>query len=567
MNELKKIIKEIDGSHWNNIIRVCDLAMKKFYCIEFLKFNFTYKIGSLDMIYMHFIIPTSELPKYDLKEKVFLEDYILRQLTDNLKYINDDLYGSNVSQKESHGMIEYQKYDNRIVSRNSIYLNDSGELEYYIKVKFPLVNNKIVAKSVLQYITKITLTIRNVIKCINISDYELKRNVYLNQLLIREFLKHNGYVSFIANNSVLPRFNGTDEKDEYAIPFKSPESFLIEIPVVNNDKIIGMAIKKGITSIVGGAFSGKSTLLNAIECGVYNYIYGDGREYCITDETAVKVSSEDGRYISNLNISSFFTKEVVPEIENFNTLAASGSISQASNIIEAINGASRLILIEEDSSATNFLIKDEIMRDVINTDASIPLTDRIEEICNIGLSIIIVTGATSKFLEYSNQIIMFEKFICYDAKINNIQSKVKKVDKPNCYTPIWKSSRKINIENRTVNFILFKKFNVITNTLVFIDDYEVNIKNLESIKNYYQINSLCFAAIHQLGNEYYMNKELIDNCNEIANKFNKNEWYQIALSNFYKFEYFLEEVRPIDIYRFINRIRGINFEKQEQLIY
>lgn len=564
MNELKKLIKEIDGCHWNNILRICDLAMKRFYCIEFLKFNFTYKIGSLDLIYMHFSIPVNNLPKYEVSNKVFLEDYVLRQLTYELRSLNDEIYGSNNSQKETHGMVKYQECDNRIIRRNSIFLDEEkNELNYYIKVKLPLVNNKISAKSVLQYITKITLIIRNVIKNIDVLDYEEKKNIYDNQLLIRKYLKENNYVSFIANNSILPRFNGTEQKDINAIPFQSPETLEIEIPLSNGESIYGMGIKKGITSIIGGAFSGKSTLLNAIENGIYNHIKGDGREYCITDDTAIKVSAEDGRYISNLNISSFFTKALVPDIENFTTLAASGSISQAANIVEAINGKSKLILIEEDSSATNFLIKDEIMREIINADASIPFTDRIKELEKIGLSVILVTGATSKFLEYSNQIIKFEKYICHDVNNEELKTKTKKDEKVDYYVPIWESSRRINIENNTVKFILFKKFNVVTNHLVFIDDFEVNIKNLESIKNNYQINSLCFSAIHQLGNEYYMNKELINNCYEIISKFNKKEWYEIALSNFYKYEYFLEEVRPIDAYRFINRIRGIKFEKNK----
>ena len=121
MNELKKLIKEIDGCHWNNILRICDLAMKRFYCIEFLKFNFTYKIGCLDLIYMHFSIPVNNLPKYEVSNKVFLEDYVLRQLTYELRSLNDEIYGSNNSQKETHGMIKYQECDDRVLSRNSIF--------------------------------------------------------------------------------------------------------------------------------------------------------------------------------------------------------------------------------------------------------------------------------------------------------------------------------------------------------------------------------------------------------------------------------------------------------------
>lgn len=66
-----------------------------------------------------------------------------------------------------------------------------------------------------------------------------------------------------------------------------------------------MGIPEGVTLIVGGGFHGKSTLLQALERGVYHHIAGDGREMVITRQDAVKVRAEDGRNIEKVNISAF----------------------------------------------------------------------------------------------------------------------------------------------------------------------------------------------------------------------------------------------------------------------
>ena len=144
-----------------------------------------------------------------------------------------------------------------------------------------------------------------------------------------------------------------------------------------------MGIPEGITLIVGGGYHGKSTLLKALELGVYNHIKGDGREYVITDHTAMKIRAEDGRAVSHVNISPFINnlpngKDTV----DFSTEDASGSTSQAANVVEAVNAGAKVLLIDEDTSATNFMVRDELMQSVIAKDKE-PITPFIDQARNL----------------------------------------------------------------------------------------------------------------------------------------------------------------------------------------
>ena len=135
----------------------------------------------------------------------------------------------------------------------------------------------------------------------------------------------------------------------------------MELP--HRGKIKGMGIPEGITLIVGGGYHGKSTLLKALEQGIYNHVAGDGREYVITSDTAMKIRAEDGRCVSHINISPFINdlpnkKDTV----NFSTEDASGSTSQAANVVEAVQSGAKCLLIDEDTCATNFMVRDELMQ-------------------------------------------------------------------------------------------------------------------------------------------------------------------------------------------------------------
>ena len=179
-----------------------------------------------------------------------------------------------------------------------------------------------------------------------------------------------------------------------------------------------MGIRKGITLIVGGGYHGKSTLLKALELGVYNHIAGDGREYVITDDTAMKIRAEDGRSIKNTDISMFINdlpngKDTI----HFSTEDASGSTSQAANVIEAVEAGSSLLLIDEDTSATNFMIRDELMQRVIHRDME-PITPFIERIRELyeeyGISTVIVAGSSGAYFHIADAIIQMDRYMPKD---------------------------------------------------------------------------------------------------------------------------------------------------------
>ena len=146
------------------------------------------------------------------------------------------------------------------------------------------------------------------------------------QANIRAWLEKSDYCAFIANGSILPRAKATDLPLTGAIPFCSTPNDEIEVCGVR-----GMAIRRGVTVITGGGYSGKSTLLDAISAGIYDHCLGDGRELCITDASAMTISAEDGRSVKSVNISPFIKWLPGGDTRDFSTDHASGSTSQAAN--------------------------------------------------------------------------------------------------------------------------------------------------------------------------------------------------------------------------------------------
>ena len=553
MDNFKKIIKKFDGLAWNNINLLC-LEKGKNYFNEFVKFYFMCNTKKLETITIHFSIPESILPKIDVEYHIFLEDYFLRDLSSKIQKFNEDAHGFNV--KSTYGIIVIQNYDQTISKRNSFFYNKIDKsLNFYFKIRFPLNNNKIFAKTTIQFVTKIISLVKESFKKIDSEDFFKRLDIYKKQLAIRKFLDDNEYVCFIANGSILPRLGSSDLKDINSIPFLSPKEYELSIKI-NNNTIIGMGIKKGITSIIGAAFSGKSTLLNAIEMGIYNHIFGDGREYCISNISTIKISSEDGKYINNMDLSLFVNNEAF-DSRNFNTLCASGSISQASNLVEAILVNSKLILIEEDYSALNFLIKDHKMKEIVHDDSVVPFFDLLPQLVDLGISIIICSGAMSAFLDYSDQIIMINKFVCYKFDKNKIslievnRDKSEKIKKIKRYL-----NKKIDLKS-----LFFKEIKFLSDKLIKIDDYEVDIKRMTAITNAEKINTLVIAAIQVLGKPENYSKSLLENCEEVYSNFFNDNWSKVSLSNFYLYDMFYEEVRIIDIYFFVNRMRGLQFER------
>ncbi len=236
---------------------------------------------------------------------------------------------------------------------------------------------------------------------------------------IREMLPKMGLCAFVANGSVLPRESGISSRPmKGGVKFQSPKELEVTMELPHKGKITGMGIRKGITLIVGGGYHGKSTLLKALELGVYDHIAGDGREYVITDNTAVKLRAEDGRSIQKTDISMFINdlpngKDTV----GFCTEDASGSTSQAANVVESIEAGTSLLLIDEDTSATNFMIRDELMQRVIHRDME-PITPFIERIRELyddyGISTVIVAGSSGAYFHVADTIIQMDRYVPKD---------------------------------------------------------------------------------------------------------------------------------------------------------
>lgn len=236
------------------------------------------------------------------------------------------------------------------------------------------------------------------------------------QQAIRGQLQEMGLVAFVANGSVLPRESGISSHPmKGAKEFVSPKSLEVTMELPHKGTIRGMGIRKGITLIVGGGYHGKSTILTALELGVYNHIAGDGREYVIADETAVKLRSEDGRFIKNVDISMFIND--LPSKTNthdFSTKDASGSTSQAAGIVESIEAGSHLFLLDEDTSATNFMVRDAFMQKVVSPDKEpiTPFLSRARDLYeNLGISTILVAGSSGAFFHIADTVIQMD---CYE---------------------------------------------------------------------------------------------------------------------------------------------------------
>lgn len=235
---------------------------------------------------------------------------------------------------------------------------------------------------------------------------------------LRNKLSELGLVGFVADGAILPRESGNSDKpmlDDLAAKFKSPDSLAIDVTLSSGRHLRGMAFRQGISLIVGGGFHGKSTLLSALQVGVYNHVPGDGREFvCVIPQT-VPIRSEDGRSVVGVDITPFINN--LPfgrSTESFTTENASGSTSQAANIIEALDAGAKLLLTDEDLSATNFMVRDERMQKLVPADKE-PITPMIQRIRGLylheGVSSILVIGGAGDYFDVSDWVIMMD---CYN---------------------------------------------------------------------------------------------------------------------------------------------------------
>ncbi|HJA66055.1 MAG TPA: ABC-ATPase domain-containing protein [Candidatus Mediterraneibacter cottocaccae] len=358
-----------------------------------------------------------ELYKGD-HQRIALQDELTRQFGRRAEQFAFKAKGSGKS-----GLISVSRCGQEVLERTACTMDPAtGDIVLRMEIGFPAngrtINARELEKILFDFVPE---CVKYSLMYKNMDAKRLRGIIDLaeDQQYIREMLPKMGLCAFVADGSILPRESGVSSRPmKEGVKFQSPEELKVTIELPHKGAVTGMGIRKGITLIVGGGYHGKSTLLKALELGVYNHIAGDGREYVITDDTAMKIRAEDGRSIQRTDISMFINdlpngKDTV----HFSTEDASGSTSQAANVVESIEAGTSLLLIDEDTSATNFMIRDELMQRVIHRDME-PITPFIERIRELydryGISTVIVAGSSGAYFHIADTIIQMDRYVPKD---------------------------------------------------------------------------------------------------------------------------------------------------------
>lgn len=354
---------------------------------------------------------------FDKKVKrITLQDHLTRLFARELKGGSFQAKGSGKS-----GLLAVSRCGQEVLERTACRVDERKTVMRF-EVGFPANGRSVNAGELEKILFRILPDcVRKSLYFKNIDQKALAEAIALceDQQYIREQLPVMGLCAFIADGSVLPRQSGVSDKPlQGAVKFCAPRSVRVTMKLPNRGEVSGMGIRRGVTLLVGGGYHGKSTVLQAIQDGVYNHIGGDGRELVITDESAVKLRAEDGRSIADVDITPFISN--LPngrDTAHFHTEDASGSTSQAAGLIEAIESGSRLILMDEDTSATNFMIRDRLMQQVVSGDEE-PITPFIERVNSLyetmGISTILVAGSSGSYFHVADTVIQMKEYVPLD---------------------------------------------------------------------------------------------------------------------------------------------------------
>lgn len=351
-------------------------------------------------------------------QRIALQDELTRQFGRRAEQFAFKAKGSGKS-----GLISVSRCGQEVLERTACRIDpSSGDIILRMEIGFPAngrtINARELEKILFDFVPE---CVKHALLYKNVDAKRLRSIIDLaeDQHYIRDMLPKMGLCAFVADGSILPRESGISPRPmKGGVKFRSPKELEVTMELPHRGKITGMGIRKGITLIVGGGYHGKSTLLKALELGVYDHIAGDGREYVITDHTAMKIRAEDGRSIRKTDISMFIND--LPngrDTVGFCTEDASGSTSQAANVVESIEAGASLLLIDEDTSATNFMIRDELMQRVIHRDME-PITPFIERIRELyedyGISTVIVAGSSGAYFHIADTIIQMDRYVPKD---------------------------------------------------------------------------------------------------------------------------------------------------------
>lgn len=505
-------------------------------------------------------------------------DYCLRALLPYIEALNEPLYNRNRPDSEK-GKYYCYRPGGEVLMRNAAYFKvcckkdyivGSGNVVYQILPEEAgepelclclMIQVQLPAGKLRKTLRMLTQDLPDAVDryVMEFKKYEYEDAVELSRLQseIRDWLKDSAYCAFLANGSILPREGGSDLPMQKALPFMSTSEDEIEICGVR-----GMGIKRGVTVITGGGYSGKSTLLEAILAGVYDHAWGDGRELCITDATAMGISAEDGRSVKNVNISPFIKWIPEKDTKHFSTMRASGSTSQAANIMEAVNFGCKLLLVDEDRSATNFMIRDQLMRKLVRKEPITPFTERVRELYHRkGVSSILVIGGSGEYLSVADRVYLME-----DYRIHGVTEEAKELgatlEQKECLQEAdWELERVLSIDGFSsfVPELGMERLEVTDMGIIYLGEEAIDLRMLSGLITQAQYNMAGFLIryLEVSSNEYKLNpaKKL----NLLYQKIEEEGVDSIFSNYFTKCERFLDLPRKEDILAAINRMRNVTF--------
>ena len=345
-----------------------------------------------------------------------LEDYLLRRFGRQAGHFSRQAKGSGKS-----GILAVTAPGQEVLDRTDCEVR-SGTVTLRFEAGFPANGRTINARELEKILFDfLPVCVEQGLLYARTPKEDLARVIALaeDQHFIREELARRGLAAFVSDGSILPRESGVSDRPmKDSVPFHAPDELAVTLELPHRGPLRGMGIRRGITLIAGGGYHGKSTLLKALERGIYDHIAGDGREYVITDATAVKIRAEDGRKVTATDISLFINH--LPsgrDTAKFSTLDASGSTSQAANIAEALETGSKLLLMDEDTSATNFMVRDELMQAVIAREQE-PITPFLERALDLwqkaGVSLILVVGSCGAYFHIADCVVQMDAYHAKD---------------------------------------------------------------------------------------------------------------------------------------------------------
>jgi predicted ABC-class ATPase len=344
--------------------------------------------------------------------RIGLEDHLLRRLRSECKRIERGP-GSGKS-----GSVQVHVGGPQVLERGGCHL-DEKRLTLRLRVGLPAQGRRVLGRAAARILTE---GISKAVMMLTLDHLEPAQAAHAAEVcedhhhLVQQLSDH-GLVAFVADGSILPRASGISTRPmKNAVAFRSPPELKVTLTTANQGEVTGMGIPRGVTVITGGGFHGKTTLLEALQAGIHPHAPGDGRERVATVPDAVKVRSEDGRAVTDVDLRPFIHD--LPrgrDTRFFTTEDASGSTSLAASILEALEVGTSLLLIDEDTSATNLLVRDARMQALVEHETITPLIDRVHQLKEKGTSTILVTGGSGDYLDVADTVILLDDYDAHDA--------------------------------------------------------------------------------------------------------------------------------------------------------